>query len=194
MKNIFDRFLLNRHFHQRPMKSRLRLLLLVLCGGLVVVLRFWIRAGLYPDLSSILTGAGLIGFTGVFSVIAFCWPAADFLCSLNPETECFQFNSKRTRLIRGFLYALILTGTMAGILDYAVIRIADYALSRVLFAIISVLAAVWAGGMLSRCAFTVFETVHKKKYVVFISLSLWYYVIVQLLIHTVVQWVFRLYQ
>ncbi|MFO7636500.1 MAG: hypothetical protein R6W96_04250, partial [Clostridia bacterium] len=180
MKKLLDILLLDRNLYKRPVRTRTGLFVLILAAGLVMVAGHFIRTGRVPDILALVIGLGLVLFTGGFAVVAWGWPAADFLCSLDPEVEKFQLRTKRLKLVKGFLYGVILTGTLSGLLEFIIVRWTDFNLSRVLTSLVAVIFTLWAGGIVSRCAFEVFEMAHTKKKLVFILLSVWYYIIVNL--------------
>jgi hypothetical protein len=178
MKRFLDFFLLNRNIFKRPVKLKTGLLLLIFAAGLVMLIRYSIRTEVLNSFNAVILGIALSVFTGVLSVVLFSWPSADFLSSLNPEVDRFHLNIKRIKLAKGFLYAVILTGTTAGIMDFFLVRIVDMELSRILITIVSILSSLWAGGIISRCAFAVFEKAEERKKLVFFILTIWYYIIV----------------
>ena len=187
MKQILDFLLLNRMIFKRPVKSKLSLIFLMFISGAVMVLKYSVRTSAFNSTNTIILGFALAIFTGVFSVVAFCWPASDFLSSLNPEIEKFHLNIKRIKLAKGFLYAVILTGALEGAVSYLLVNIDDFMLSRILINFVAVLASLWAGGIVSRCSFAVFEKASEKKILVFFALAAWYYIIVNLVIYSVIR-------
>lgn len=179
-KKLLDLLLLTDDVYLRPLRKRRVLLSLCTAAGLVFVLDHAARRGFgfMNNIFAIITAVVLVLFTGIFSIVMFTWPMTDLAVYLSEGLEKFNVTVKRMKLAKGFLIAAIYTGTVAAFLKIIIYSSVGLGTAEVLSVIISILASLWAGAMITRCITTVFEETSPRKLMVFGAVSIWYYITV----------------
>jgi len=153
--------------------------MLCIGAGLVIILGYLIQNGFgfLNNIYSIIMTVVLIFFCGIFSMIVYSWPTADLAANIGKASGKLNIFVKRLKVAKGFLFASIYTGIIATLLRMlfnSVMEINEASLASV---ILSVVISFWAGSMVTRCIITVFEEAVKKKVIVFLLASAWYYII-----------------
>ncbi len=179
-KKLLDLLLLTDDVYLRPLRKRRVLLSLCSAAGLVFVLDHAARRGFgfLNNIYTIITAVVLVLFTGIFSIVMFAWPITDLAVYLSDGLEKFNVSVKRMKLVKGFLIAVIYTGTLAALLKILIYSSFGIGTAEVLAVVISIIATLWAGAMITRCITTVFEETSPKKLLVFGAVSIWYYITV----------------
>jgi hypothetical protein len=179
-KKLLDLLLLTDDVYLRPLRKRRVLLSLCAAAGLVFVLDHAARRGFgfLNNIYAIITAVVLVLFTGIFSIVMFAWPMTDLAVYLSDGLEKFNITVKRMKLVKGFLIAAIYTGTVAAFLKILIYSSVALGTAEVLSVIISILASLWAGAMITRCITTVFEETTPRRLMVFGAVSIWYYITV----------------
>jgi len=179
-KKLLDVFLLTDDVYQRPLRKRRVLLLLCIAAGLIFVLDHAAKRGFVflNNIFAIITAVVLILFTGIFSIVMFAWPMTDLAVYLSGGLERFNVTVKRMKLVKGFLYAAIYTGTVAALLKIIIYATVDIQAAGILSTIISILGAIWAAAMITRCITIVFVETKPRRLLVFGASVIWYYITV----------------
>lgn len=179
-KKILDLMLIPGDVYQRPLRKRRVLFLLCTMAGMVFVLDHAARRGFgfLNNVYTISTAVVLVLFTGIFSIVMFAWPMTDLAVYLSGGLEKFNITVKRMKLVKGFLFAAIMTGTVSAFAKILIYASLPLQTANVLSIMISILVAVWAGAMITKCITTVFEETIEKKYMVFGVATIWYYITV----------------
>ncbi|MBN2558176.1 MAG: hypothetical protein JXB33_05440 [Clostridia bacterium] len=181
MKNkILDYVLLNRLVYKKPVRKRFMLFMLGTGAGIVYMLGYSVTSGwgFFSNIFTVIMAVVLILFTGIFSAVIFCWPIADLMVVISEGLEKFNFPVKRLKLVKGFFYAVIYTGTVAGFVKILAFGFMELENAVLVSTLASVLASVWAGAMVTRCIISVFEETAKKKKLILAISAIWYYLIV----------------
>ena len=180
INKLIDYILLEADVYKRPLRKRSLLLLLCTGAGLVIMLDYSIQHGFgfFNNVYSIIMTIVLVFFCGVFSMVVYSWPTADLSASIGKASGKMNITVKRMKVAKGFLFAVIYTGAVSALLRTLFISTMDYNTARLASVILSILASVWAGAMITRCIFSVFEETAKKKLIVYLLASVWYYIII----------------
>jgi hypothetical protein len=131
--------------------------------------------GYLKNIYGILTTLVLVMFTGIFAIVMFCWPASDIILAYGKGRETVGFMVKRMKLVKGYLFAAIYTGSVAAFIKILAYFFLEINTAAVISHAVSAVAALWAGGMITRCVITVFRETKFNRYAVFALASVWYY-------------------
>ncbi len=178
MKNtLLNYLLLTDEIYRQPLRRRKLLLALCFGAGIVFMLSHSARYGFgfFTNIYGILTAAVLIMFTGIFALVMFSWPISDMILAYGKGVERIGFAVKRMKLVKGFLFAVIYTGSVAAVIKIIVHYFLEINTAALVTEIVSALSALWAGAMLTRCIIAVFRETKFKKWAVFAVASVWYY-------------------
>lgn len=177
---LINYLLLEADIYKRPIRKRLLLFLLCLGAGLVIILDYSVRNGFgfFNNIYSIIMTIMLVFFCGVFSMVVYSWPAADISAAVGKASGKMNITVKRMKVAKGFLFAVIYTGVVSALLRTLFISTMEIDAAMIASVILSILASIWAGAMITRCIIVVFEETATKKLMVFILASVWYYIIV----------------
>lgn len=134
--------------------------------------------GFINNLYSIILTIAMIFFLGIFSMVAYSWPAVDIAASVGEASGKMNIIVKRMKIAKGFLFAVIYTGSVSAILTMLINSVLDYKDAVAATFILYVVISLWAGGMMARCIMTVFDETAKRKMLVFLLASVWYYIII----------------
>jgi len=170
-EKLLDYLLLETDVYKRPLRKRRVLLLLCAGAGLVIVLG-------YSVLYSVIMTLVMIFFLGIFSMVVYSWPAVDMAASVGKASGKMNIIVKRMKVAKGFLYAVIYTGSFSAILTMLFNSVFEYKGASAATFILSIFVSFWAGGMLTRCITAIFDETAKKKVLVFFLSSVWYYIII----------------
>lgn len=176
-ETLLNYLLLTDEIYRQPLRKRKTLLALCFGAGIVFMLSHSARHGLgfFTNIYGILTAIVLMLFTGIFAIVMFCWPIADVILAYGKGIEQVAFAVKRMKLVKGFLFAAIYTGSIAAIIKIMAHYFFAINTAALISAIIALLSALWAGAMLTRCITAVFRETKFKKWQVFWLTSIWYY-------------------
>lgn len=179
-EKLLDYLLLETNVYKRPLRKRRILLLLCAGAGLVIVLGYSVKNGFgfINNLYSVIMTLVMIFFLGIFSMVVYSWPAVDVAASVGKASGKMNIIVKRMKVAKGFLYAVIYTGSVSAVLTMLFNSAFSYKGAEAAIFILSVFISFWAGGMLTRCITAVFDETAKKKVLVFFLSSVWYYIII----------------
>ncbi|MCK5759296.1 MAG: hypothetical protein KAH14_09395 [Clostridiales bacterium] len=178
-EKLLNYLLLESDVYKRPLRKRSTLLLLCVGAGLVTVLNYSIQNGFgfIKDVYSIIMTVVLVFFCGIFSMVVYSWPTADLAANVGKASGKLNIFVKRMKVAKGFLFAVIYTGIVATLLRMLFNSIMELNEANFASGILSVVISIWAGAIVTRCIITVFEEAIKKKMIVFLLASAWYYII-----------------
>lgn len=181
MKEKFLNYLLlEADVYNRPLRKRYILLLLCAGAGLVIMMNYAARTGFgfLNNIYSIIMTVVLVFFCGIFSMVVYSWPAADLSSSIGKVPGNIRLTVKRMKVAKGFLLVVIYTGTVSALISFLIIAVFNIENTKLIITVISIIASVWAGAMITRCIINVFEETASGKLYVFLAATVWYYIIV----------------
>ena len=179
-EKLLNYLLLESDVYKRPLRKRSVLLLLCVGAGLITVLDYSIQNGFgfLKDAYLIIMTVVLIFFCGIFSMVVYTWPTADLVANIGKASGKLNIFTKRMKVAKGFLFASIYTGMVAAMIRMLFNFMMELDEASVASGILSVIISLWAGSMITRCIINVFDEAVKKKIIVFLLASAWYYIIV----------------
>lgn len=179
-EKLLNYLLLESDIYKKPLRKRSTLLLLCAGAGLVTVLDYSIQNGFgfLKDAYLIIMTIALVFFCGMFSMVVFSWPTADLAANIGKASGKLNIFVKRMKVAKGFLFASIYTGIVATLLKMLFKSTMELNQASLASGILSVVISFWAGLMITRCIIAVFEETAKKRVIVFLLTSLWYYIII----------------
>lgn len=179
-EKILNYLLLDADVYKRPLRKRYVLLLLCAGAGLVIITNYATQSGFgfLNNLYAIIMTLVLIFFCGIFAMVVYSWPAADFAASVGKASGKMGLSVKRLKVAKGFLFAVIYTGIISAFLRMLANQLFELNGEVIASVLISVAASFWAGAIMTRCITSVFEEAASRKITVFIAATAWYYIII----------------